>query len=75
MQRYDVALWRFWPSTFPDYTDYMQAEDALSAVIALMHLHHLEEVAHAAARIAGCPDVERWDYVFVPLGSLEEVLE
>lgn len=71
-ETYEVALWRRWPSLFPDRVGSVQALDALSAVRFLMRCYRLEEVAHAAAHLVGRPGIERWDYLFVPLASEEE---
>ncbi len=48
--RFDVALWRSWPSLFPDRIGELEADDAFSAVVQLMHVYGLTEVACASAR-------------------------
>ncbi|HEY4388124.1 MAG TPA: hypothetical protein VGN34_27060 [Ktedonobacteraceae bacterium] len=48
-QQYDVAIWRYWPSTFPDQTAYIWAPDPLSAIVLLMQGYGLRKVAHATA--------------------------
>ncbi len=50
MRRYDVALWRVWPSLFPDWCEVVEAASAFAAVEAVMHLHGCMTVKHAAAR-------------------------
>jgi hypothetical protein len=71
-ETYEVALWRWWPSLFPDRVGAVHASDALSAVCWLMQCYRLEEVAHAAAHIVGRSEIERWDYLFMPLASVED---
>ena len=72
MPTYDVALWRLWPSLFPDQVGYIQTSSPLLAVQTLMRLHRLEEVAHAAACVLDEAHIERWDYLYIPLVMEEE---
>jgi hypothetical protein len=46
---FDVALWRRFPSLWPEWTGLLQADDAFSAVVQLMHAAGLASVDHAAA--------------------------
>ncbi len=46
---FDVALWRRFPSLWPEWTGQLEAEDAFSAVVQLMHGYGLSTVAYAAA--------------------------
>ncbi len=49
MRRYDVALWRVWPSLFPEWCEVVVAPSAFAAVEAVMRLHGCMTVQHAAA--------------------------
>jgi hypothetical protein len=44
-----VALWRWWPSLFPEYTASVVAPNAFTAVALLMRRHGVQRVARAAA--------------------------
>jgi hypothetical protein len=46
---FDVALWRRFPSLWPEWIGVLQAENAFSAVVQLMHAYGLSSVEHAAA--------------------------
>jgi len=46
---FDVALWRWWPSLFPEYTAFVVAPDAFTAVECLMRVYRVRWVARAAA--------------------------
>jgi len=46
---FDVALWRWWPSLFPEYMAFVVAPDAFAAVVCLMRVHRVRWVARAAA--------------------------
>jgi hypothetical protein len=50
MRRYDVALWRWWPSLFPEWCEVVVAPGAFAAVEAVMRRHGCMTVQHAAAR-------------------------
>ena len=50
MRRYDVALWRWWPSLFPGWCEVVEAASAFAAVEAVMRRHGCMTVQHAAAR-------------------------
>jgi hypothetical protein len=50
MQWYDVALWRWWPSLFPEWCEVVEAASAFAAVEAVMRLHGCMTVKHAAAQ-------------------------
>jgi hypothetical protein len=67
---YDVALWLFWPSLFPEYIAIIEAPDPLSAVFVLMESCEVSRVSLAAVRL---PDgsLRRWFGVRCP--SREEV--
>src|SRR6266567_2110075 len=49
MRRYDVALWRWWPSLFPEWCDVVEAASPFAAVEAVMRLYGCMSVQHAAA--------------------------
>ena len=44
-----VALWRWWPSLFPEYTASVAAPNAFTAVVFLMRVHGVQWVARAGA--------------------------
>jgi hypothetical protein len=46
---FDVALWRWWPSLFPEYTAFVVASNAFAAVACLMRVSRVRWVARAAA--------------------------
>ena len=46
---FEVALWRWWPSLFPEYTAAVAAPNAFTAVVLLMRVHGVQRVARAAA--------------------------
>ena len=49
MRCYDVALWRWWPSLFPDRCEVVGAPSPFAAVEAVMRRHGCMTVQHAAA--------------------------
>jgi hypothetical protein len=49
MRQYDVALWRWWPSLFPDWCEMIDAPGAFAAVEVVMWRHGCMTVQHAAA--------------------------
>jgi hypothetical protein len=49
MRRYDVALWRWWPSLVPDWCELVEAASAFAAVEVVMRWHGCLTVQHAAA--------------------------
>lgn len=51
MHEYDVALWRFWPSLFPEWTETVEDYSPQSALYALMRLHGLRFVEKAAVGV------------------------
>jgi hypothetical protein len=46
---FDVALWRWWPSLFPEYTACVVAPNAFAAVERLMRVYRVRWVARAVA--------------------------
>jgi hypothetical protein len=50
MRRYEVALWRWWPSLFPDWCEVVVAKSPFAGVEAVMWRHGCMTVKHAAAR-------------------------
>lgn len=48
-QLYDVAIWRYFPSIFPDHVAFVSAASPLAAIVQLMEVHGLTKVQHAAA--------------------------
>jgi hypothetical protein len=49
MRRYDVAVWRWWPSPFPAWCELVEARNAFAAVEAVLRRHGCLTVQHAAA--------------------------
>ena len=58
--RYDVALWRYWPSSWFPYVGEVKASSPLLAVLDLMSRCKLKHAAHVAVRL---PDgsIKRWE--------------
>jgi hypothetical protein len=50
MARYDVALWRAWPTLFPDVGVVVEARNAFAAIEGLMLFCGYGCVAYASAR-------------------------
>ena len=50
LQRFEVALWRYWPSLMPEYIGYVDASHAFAAVECLMRVYRLAYAAHGTAR-------------------------
>jgi hypothetical protein len=48
MKQFDVALWRWWPSLWPEWTGTVWAENAYTAIVQVMQVYGLQKV-HAAA--------------------------
>ncbi len=48
MKRFDVALWRRWPSLFPHEVAYVEAPSAFAAVECLMRQTGLRYVAYTS---------------------------
>jgi len=68
MQTYDVALWRWWPSLFPEYVGQIEATGSYATMVFLMEAVRVEKVAYAAIRQVGYPRIDRWSKVYIPLG-------
>ena len=82
MQYYDVALWRWWPSSMPDVVGVVQAFSPRSAVYDLMERCGLRVVQRVAVREVvplvypgsaevrgwrGVGLIQRWDDVVCPV--------
>ena len=67
VQVYDVVLWRYWPSLFPDYVEYIQANGSYAAVMLLMERCRVEKVGYAIARLVGHSRIDRWQRLYFPL--------
>ena len=72
MQTYDVALWVFWPSLFPEHVGCVEAYGTYAAVLSLMETWGVEKVAHATARLVKHSRRDRWDHVYIPLASRQK---
>jgi hypothetical protein len=48
MNTYEVALWRYWPSMFPEWIEEIEEFSTHSAMYAAMRLHGLRFVQKAA---------------------------
>jgi hypothetical protein len=46
---FDVALWRVWPSLFPEWTGTLQAPNAYSALVQVMQVYGLQDCAWGQA--------------------------
>jgi hypothetical protein len=50
MRHYDVAVWRWWPSLFPEWCEVVEAANPFEAVETVMWRHGCMSVQHAAAQ-------------------------
>ena len=75
MNKYDVALWRYWPSMFPEWVEEIEEFSPQSAMYAAMRLHGLRFVQKAAvgpcktgpgALPGSCTSIQRFYYVVCP---------
>jgi hypothetical protein len=73
VKSYDVALWRCWPSLFPEWTEMVKAFSESQAVYALMRAHGLRFVEKAAVSAGDGSPIERYYDVLCPK-QREEVL-
>lgn len=48
MHKYDIALWCYWPSMFPEWVEELEEFSPQSAMYAAMRLHGLRFVEKAA---------------------------
>ena len=64
---FGVALWRCWPSAWPEYIGYVETPSAFEAIAAMMRFHGLWKVAYASARALDGSLIYRAYSVFVPL--------
>ncbi len=62
-QHYEVALWRAWPSLFPEYVDTLWAADHLDAIELMMRVHDLSAVRRAAVTRCGVSAISRYSGV------------
>jgi hypothetical protein len=49
MRCFDVAVWRWWPSLFPQWCELVEAPDPFAAVEVVMRRHGCMTAQHAAA--------------------------
>jgi hypothetical protein len=47
---FSVALWKVWPSLWPDYVGFIESPSAFAAIENTMHFYRLSWVAYASAR-------------------------
>jgi len=73
MQVYDVALWRWWPSLFPEYVGHVEATGSYAALVYFMEEVRIEKVAYAAVRQVGHPRIDRRSKVYMPLDAKKRV--
>ena len=66
MHEYDVALWRFWPSLFPEWTEKVKDFSPQSAMYALMRLHGLRFVEKVAVSACNGSPIQRYYDVICP---------
>jgi hypothetical protein len=66
MDEYDVALWRFWPSLFPEWTERVRAFSEHKAVYDLMRVHGVSFVEKAAVRAYDGSHIRRFYSVSCP---------
>ncbi len=75
MHKYEVALWRYWPSMFPEWIEEVEEFSPQSAMYAAMRLHGLRFVQKAAVGLCktgpdvlpgSCTDLRRFHHVVCP---------
>lgn len=66
-QTYDVALWRWWPSLFPEYVGHIEATGSFAALVYFMEELRIEKAAYAAVRQVGHAHIDRRSKVYLPL--------
>ena len=75
MHKYEVALWRYWPSMFPEWIEEIEEFSPQSAMYAAMRLHGLRFVEKAAVGLiktgpgalpGSCTDIRRFSSVVCP---------
>jgi hypothetical protein len=75
MYRYEVALWRRWPSLFPEWIEEVEEFSPQSAMYAAMRLHGLRFVEKAAVGLVkagpdalpgSCTALQRFYYIVCP---------
>lgn len=75
MHEYEVALWRYWPAMFPEWTETVEEFSPQSAMYALMRLHGLRFVEKAAVGLCkmgpgaipgSCTAIRRFENVLCP---------
>ncbi|GCE05419.1 hypothetical protein [Dictyobacter aurantiacus] len=59
MSMYDVALWRFWPSSEFPIVDEVEASSPLLAALHLMHRNRLKHASYVAVAAPG-DVISRW---------------
>ena len=72
-QVYDVALWRWWPSLFPDHVGQIEAIGSYAALVYFMEEVRVEKVAYAAVWQVGHPRIDRRSKVYMPLEAKKRV--
>ncbi|GER90474.1 hypothetical protein KDW_46360 [Dictyobacter vulcani] len=60
---YDVALWRYWPTSDFPYVASISADVVSSALVAALHVMAEHKVKHVARVAVKCPDksFQRWE--------------
>jgi hypothetical protein len=51
MNTFDVALWRVWPSLWPEWIAMVEAERPFSAIVQVMHTYGLHKIAYGTASV------------------------
>jgi hypothetical protein len=69
-QHYEVALWRAWPSLFPEHVDTLWASDYLKAIEWVMRLREVRFVAHVAVALCGAGGPARYERVCLAADGL-----
>jgi hypothetical protein len=70
-QHYEVALWREWPSLFPEHVDTLWAADHLDAIELVMRIHDLSTVKRAAVTLCGVCAASRYAGVRLAANGLQ----
>lgn len=75
MNTYEVALWRYWPSMFPEWIEEIEDFSPQSAMYAAMRLHGLRFVQKAAVGLCkmgpdalpgSCTTLQRFYHMVCP---------
>ncbi|GCE31520.1 hypothetical protein KDA_70040 [Dictyobacter alpinus] len=72
---YDVAIWRYWPSSDLPYVAFLNADVVSSALVAALHVMAANKLKHVARVAVKCPDrsYQRWEHGLTLYQQREEI--